>query len=77
MHLNLVRTRLNHIIMDDKNFLESSGEWLLKNSGRALLMGKDPVSVTLGVATAAGQVVAGGTLLGTGKLVKLIAKKIK
>lgn len=63
--------------MDDKNFLESSGEWLLKNSGRALLMGKDPVSVTLGVATAAGQVVAGGTLLGTGKLVKLIAKKIK
>ncbi len=63
--------------MDDKNFLESSGEWLLKNSGRALLMGKDPVSVTLGVATATGQVVVGGTLLGTGKLVKLIAKKIK
>ena len=43
--------------MDDKNFLESSGEWLLKNSGRALLMGKDSVSVTLGVATATGQVV--------------------
>lgn len=63
--------------MDDKNFLESSGEWLLKNSGRALLMGKDPVSVTLGVATATGQVVVGGTLLGTGKLFKLIAKKIK
>lgn len=63
--------------MDDKNFLESSGEWLLKNSGRALLMGKDPVSVTLGVATATTQVVVGGTLLGTGKLVKVIAKKIK
>lgn len=63
--------------MDDKNLLESSGEWLLKNSGRAFLMGKDPVTVSLGVATAATQVIVGGTLLGTGKLVKVIAKKIK
>lgn len=55
---------------EEKNVLEKGGEFLLKNSGKALLMGKDPLSVTLGVATASVQVVSGLTLLGVGKLVK-------
>ena len=28
--------------MEDKNLLEKGGDFLLENSGRALLLGKDP-----------------------------------
>lgn len=54
----------------DKNILEKGGEFLLKNSGRALMMGKDPITVTAGIATASMQVIAGVALLGVGKLIK-------
>lgn len=52
--------------MEEKNLLETSGEFLLKNSGRAFFMGKDPISVTFGIAAATTQVVVGASLLGTG-----------
>ena len=55
---------------DEKNILEKGGTFLLKNSGKALMMGKDPISVSLGVATASVQVVTGATLLGIGKIIK-------
>ncbi|CDB09738.1 grpE protein [Bacteroides sp. CAG:633] len=56
--------------MEEKNLLETSGEFLLKNSGRAFFMGKDPISVTFGIEAATTQVVVGASLLGTGKLIK-------
>lgn len=55
---------------DEKNILEKGGEFLLKNSGKALMMGKDPISVSFGVATASVQVIAGATLFGIGKIIK-------
>lgn len=48
---------------NEKNALEKGGEFLLKNSGRALIMGKDPISVTVGIATASAQLVTGVALL--------------
>ena len=62
--------------MEDKNLLEKGGDFLLENSG-ALLLGKDPISVGLGVATATTQVIVGGALKGTGKLVKMFMDKKK
>lgn len=53
-----------------KNILEKGGEFLLRNSGKALMMGKDPISVSFGVATASVQVITGATLLGIGKIIK-------
>lgn len=55
---------------DEKNILEKGGEFLLRNSGKALMMGKDPISVSFGVATASVQVITGATLLGIGKIIK-------
>lgn len=55
---------------DEKNALEKGGEFLLKNSGRALMMGKDPISVTVGIATASAQFVTGVALLCFGKAIK-------
>ena len=63
--------------MEDKNLLEKGGDFLLENSGRALLLGKDPISVGWGVATATTQVIVGGALKGTGKLVKMFMDKKK
>ena len=55
---------------DEKNILEKGGKFLLKNSGRALMMGKDPISVSVGIATASAQVITGAVLLGIGKIIK-------
>ena len=60
---------------EEKNALEKGGEFLLKNSGRALMMGKDPISVSFGVATASVQVITGATLLSIEKIIKKKKRK--
>ena len=60
--------------MEEKNLLEKSGDFLLSNSGRSFMLGKDPLSVGFGIATT--QVVVGASLKGAGWLVKKISKEI-
>ena len=62
--------------MEEKNLLEKSGDFLLSNSGRSFMLGKDLLSVGFGIATATTQVVVGASLKGAGWLVKKISKEI-